>query len=176
MVTVQLKDGQLSAEGCDRIKNIALERAAVILLDQMEKKGISHKRSIWRGSSVQDMLPCSQEQKTSLSPVEGQSDKHNSMESQDPTTAKVSIDTKRGGPRTTFFQLCKDMNWVRPTFEPRASGLRFISKVIMHIPDSDSIEVEGTEGKKALKRGSISSTKQIGSLNSNVPLSSADNH
>ncbi|XP_031478988.1 endoribonuclease Dicer homolog 3a-like [Nymphaea colorata] len=156
-LSVQLKDGQLTAEGSDKLKNTALEQAALVLLDQMERKGISHKRSVWRGKSerVQDILPCSQEQTKGLSPVEGHHSKHSSTRLQDPTVSKVSIDMKRGGPRTSLFQLCKDMSWVRPTFEPRASGLRFISKVILHLPDSDAVEVEGAE--KADKKSSMDS-------------------
>ncbi|XP_031480504.1 endoribonuclease Dicer homolog 3a-like isoform X2 [Nymphaea colorata] len=160
-LTVQLKDGQLTAEGCDKTKNTALEQAALLLLDAMEKKGISHKRSIWRGKSerVQNILPCSHEQTTGLSPVERHHGEHSSTRSLDPTVSKVSIDMKKGGPRTSLFQLCRDMNWVRPTFEPRASGPRFISKAILHVPDSDNIEVEGEE--KADKKSSMDSAALI---------------
>ncbi|KAF3773196.1 Endoribonuclease Dicer-like protein 3b [Nymphaea thermarum] len=119
-LTVQLKDGQLTAEGCDKTKNTALEQAALLLLDAMETTG--------------------------LSPVE----RHH---------ARVSIDMKKGGPRTSLFQLCKDMNWVRPTFEPRVSGPRFISKAILHMPDSDNIEVEGEE--KADKKSSMDSAALV---------------
>ncbi|CAN6449984.1 unnamed protein product [Victoria cruziana] len=147
-VTIQLKDGQLTAEGCDKIKATALEQAALLLLNAMERKGVSHKRSIWRGKSerVEDILPCSQGQTSGLSPVEG----HH---------AKVSIDVKKGGPRTSLFQLCKDMNWVRPTFEPRASGARFISKVTLHVPDSDNMEAEGEE--KMDKKSSMDSAALV---------------
>nr|POF06045.1 endoribonuclease dicer like 3 [Quercus suber] len=87
-----------------------------------------------------------------------------------------SINLKRGGPRTTLFDICKRLQWPMPTFTPtehksrtpieigegpeRRTGFNiFVSKISIHIPNSGIIMCTGDP--RADKKSSFDSAALV---------------
>ncbi|KAL5988342.1 helicase, partial [Asimina triloba] len=74
-----------------------------------------------------------------------------------PTPVRLSVNMEKGGPRTTLYQLCKELQYPMPEFasteqkyrngvsasDGRKGPSTFVSKISLHIPNSVVIEVIG---------------------------------
>ncbi|KAJ0091009.1 hypothetical protein Patl1_13738 [Pistacia atlantica] len=194
-LTLQLEDALLVGQGQERSKKAAKGNAALPLLKKLESrgicKGVSKTRklaphysadsssldldnNVSRQTSNEDLAELSACKKLKGSethaPVSDFSIKACSPTNATPIIAPINI--KKGGPRTSLFQLCKTMLWPMPTFDTtehksrtpmifdESSGKRegfnsFISKITLHIPGSGNIECSGDP--RADKRSSFDS-------------------
>ncbi|KAH0698362.1 hypothetical protein KY285_015597 [Solanum tuberosum] len=140
---LQLKDDLLVAEGSGQTRKNAKAQAALKLLKNLEKKGISSKKKkeeasfvdvpqsldfdgdicIQANTSCPDMASRKKRKKVylNLKPDEAQP-----VPSDCSTSASYSnkdiqvigpINMKRGGPRISLFELCKKLQWPMPSFE-----------------------------------------------------------
>ncbi|KAG6677776.1 endoribonuclease Dicer homolog 3a isoform X1 [Carya illinoinensis] len=92
------------------------------------------------------------------------------------TPVIASIKTKKGGPRTSLYELCKKVQWPMPTFETTESKSRtpielgegsekrtgfssFVSRIDLHIPGFGSIECTGDA--RADKKSSLDSVALV---------------
>ncbi|PIA43114.1 hypothetical protein AQUCO_02000511v1 [Aquilegia coerulea] len=185
---VQLEDILLKGEACDKRKKAAKGQAALHLLKDLEERGISHSRHVSRKnldivvgeSSIEDLDITIHRQATEKESTTSSSKRkkitddsflrnstadsalaHDSAEN---LTAPVviNITKKRGGPRSTLYDLCKRMQWPMPTFnsteqqsrspvqfgsgsESRIGFNIFASKIKLHVPNFGAIELTGEE-------------------------------
>lgn len=175
---VQLDNELLSGEGCDKNKKAAKGKAASSLLKKLQNRGIVYTRGgskrrkldtdrvadlSSRGSENEDL---SGQTKPKKQKMEGQGSRDSSR---DPSPANYpyhappvieSINMKKGGPRTTLYDLCKKVQWPMPTFDTTETKSRtaiefgegpetrkgfnsYVSKIILNIPSFGIIECEG---------------------------------
>ncbi|CAL8995994.1 unnamed protein product [Prunus brigantina] len=182
-LTVQLKDVLLIGEGCDRTKKAAKGEAARCLLKELEKRDISYswcskkRKLVSEGVGDSSLLDinynvCSQvnvedsserviyKKKRTTERIGVFPSVSDSKTSSPNDTAPVikSINMKKGGPRTSFYELCKKQQWKRPDFESSETKSRtpidfgegssahfssFVSKITLHIPNFGDIECTG---------------------------------
>ncbi|OVA04235.1 Ribonuclease III domain [Macleaya cordata] len=88
----------------------------------------------------------------------------------------VSINMKKGGPRSSLYQLCKSLQWSMPTFhseehksrspiefgegsEKRIGFNSYISTITLHIPNSGAVELTGDH--RADKKSSLDSAALV---------------
>ncbi|XP_060673707.1 endoribonuclease Dicer homolog 3a isoform X2 [Ziziphus jujuba] len=201
-LTVQLKDVLLVGTGYDQNRKAAKGAAARCLLKKMENKGVSYaqlskKRKQGRDhvvdsssedvknnpyTKITDDLVAMIHKKQKTSEIQSQdvsrvssSTGVFSMEASDPNTDTPvigAINMKKGGPRNSLFDLCKKLQWPRPTFdtietksrtpielgegcERRMGFNSFVSNIILTIPNFGNIECSGDA--RADKKSSLDS-------------------
>ncbi|XP_077233980.1 dicer-like 3 [Tasmannia lanceolata] len=195
---VQLKDVLLVRKGRDRKQKAAKGQAALLLLKDLEERGLSHSRYVSRKqyehkalddsvfSKLDTKITLTQEDSVSKEPKSSKKQKmtesmrarassadisysecHNlddspKKECSPSLTApvNVSLSTKKGGPRTTLYGLCKKLQWPMPKFHSTEEIARspvvvsegpekkvgfniFTSKITLHIPNCGVIELGG---------------------------------
>ncbi|XVE97781.1 hypothetical protein REPUB_Repub03eG0048300 [Reevesia pubescens] len=172
---LQLDNILLVGEGFDRSRKVAKGKAASYLLKELEKRGILRKRKHGCMDSSQtkddDMLEPTihkrrkraeiqlLEESTKVPSPTYDSSKIASSTTPD-TPVIVTINTKKGGPRTTLFELCKKLLWPMPSFmatehkssapmeigegaERKKGLISFVSKITLNVPRFGIIECTG---------------------------------
>lgn len=163
---LQLKDALLTGEGSGPTRKIARGQAALQLLKELEKRGISRKT---QGRDNRDGEIDDKNTKITLldplPPVDDTSIVDDcAMEEQSDSKVEIpvlkSINMNKGGPRTALYELCKKMQWPIPTFTPSEQKSRslveigegvekrtafnsFESHISLTIPDYGVIELTG---------------------------------
>ncbi|XP_011002830.1 PREDICTED: endoribonuclease Dicer homolog 3-like isoform X2 [Populus euphratica] len=176
---VQLDSELLSGEGYEKNRKAAKGKAASCLLKKLQKRGIVYSRG---GSKrrKQDTDPVVDS--SSLGFLENEDfsgktkPKKQKIENQVPRDSNTdcssaispshgppvieSINKKKGGPRTSLYDLCKKVQWTMPTFDTRETKSRtaiefgegpdkrkgfnsYVSKIIMNIPSYGVVECAG---------------------------------
>ncbi|XP_050366617.1 endoribonuclease Dicer homolog 3a-like [Argentina anserina] len=150
-LSVQLKDSLLIGEGIDRSKKIAKGEAAHHLLKELEKRGITHPGSARKRKldvdQVGDSFPKKRKKTVMHLPMDTKSS-NSATERKISTPEKdipviKAINMKKGGPRVSLFELCKQLQWQMPTFKPTEKDFSFISTITLYIPNFGSIECTG---------------------------------
>ncbi|KAF5743147.1 Ribonuclease III putative isoform 1 [Tripterygium wilfordii] len=189
---LQLEDALLVGEGHDRTRKAAKGKAASYLLKQLKVRGISRADSKRRNKGADGAIDISSEPTEDDSVEPPVSKKHKKTESQltvepsggptvngtskktsSPNTPVIaSINMKKGGPRTSLFEVCKKVQWPVPVFdtiehksrtpiefgegpEKKTGFSSFESKVTLHIPGFGVVECMGEP--KADKKSSFDS-------------------
>uniref|UniRef100_A0A5B7CE62 Uncharacterized protein n=1 Tax=Davidia involucrata TaxID=16924 RepID=A0A5B7CE62_DAVIN len=199
---LQLKDVLLVGEGFGQNRKAAKGQAALHLLKDLENRGISYSKRRKQGPDHVDVPSslylgkntCSQtndddfsdpifhkKQKTTISQLQSEPPQVPSLTndcsgkasgSQLNIPAIASIDMKKGGPRTSLYDLCKRLQWPMPSFKSTENKSRspiefgegsqrrqgfnsFVSKITLTIPDFGVIELTGDE--RADKKSSFDS-------------------
>ncbi|KAA8546198.1 hypothetical protein F0562_003063 [Nyssa sinensis] len=188
---LQLKDVLMVGEGFGQNRKAAKGQAALHLLKDLENRGISYSKRRKQGPDHVDVLSslylgndaCSQtndddssepifhkRQKTTITQLQSEptrgpvsNDKSGkACGSKHNIPVIESIDMKKGGPRTSLYDLCKRLQWPMPTFksaehksrspiefgegsERRKGFNSFVSRITLTIPDYGVIEVTGDE-------------------------------
>nr|XP_043620815.1 endoribonuclease Dicer homolog 3a [Erigeron canadensis] len=146
---LQLKDVLLTGNGTASTRKVARGQAALQLLKELEKRGISrknqgHDNRDWEINSENIILSDT----TSLKLDSTRNIKINlfdpppkdtsivndcSMEEESNSMIEIpvikSINTKKGGPRSTLYELCKKMQWPMPTFTPSEQKSRSLIEI-----------------------------------------------
>ncbi|KAJ6856646.1 hypothetical protein NC651_038337 [Populus alba x Populus x berolinensis] len=176
---VQLDNELLSGEGYEKNRKAAKGKAASCLLKKLQKRGIVYSRG---GSKrrKQDTDPAVDS--SSLGFLENEDfsgktkPKKQKIENQVPGDSNAdcspaispshgppvieSINKKKGGPRTSLYDLCKKVQWTMPTFDTTETKSRtaiefgegpdkrkgfnsYVSKIIMNIPSYGVVECAG---------------------------------
>ncbi|XP_007012461.2 PREDICTED: endoribonuclease Dicer homolog 3 [Theobroma cacao] len=189
---LQLDDILLIGEGFDRIRKVAKGKAASYLLKELENRGISRKR---RKQGCADSTQTTDDD--SLEPTNHKrqrrakiqlledsttvpSPTHDSSKracsTTPPTPVIATINTKKGGPRTALFELCKKLLWPMPTFtatehksstlmeigegtERKKGFISFVSNITLNIPRFGTIECTGDA--RADKKSSLDSAALV---------------
>ncbi|KAM5566198.1 endoribonuclease Dicer [Rosa sericea] len=151
-LSVQLKDVLLIGEGIDRSKKIAKGEAAHHLLKELEKRGITHSGSARKrklgADQVDDSSPIKQKKTEMHLPMDTTglslpaTDRKISSSKNDIPVIKA-INMKKGGPRVSLYELCKQLQWQMPTFKPTEKDSSFISTITLYIPNLGNIECTG---------------------------------
>ncbi|PRQ28075.1 putative ribonuclease III post-transcriptional gene silencing PAZ-Argonaute family [Rosa chinensis] len=151
-LSVQLKDVLLIGEGIDRSKKIAKGEAAHHLLKELEKRGITHSGSARKrklgADQVDDSSPIKQKKTEMHLPMDATglslpaTDRKISGSKNDIPVIKA-INMKKGGPRVSLYELCKQLQWQMPTFKPTEKDSSFISTITLYIPNLGNIECTG---------------------------------
>ncbi|TKY74839.1 Endoribonuclease Dicer-like 3a [Spatholobus suberectus] len=189
-VSVQLPDALLVQEGKGASKKTAKGEAAFHLLKELEKRGISHGSFMSKGKRDNpDRIYDSSHLKMDSSICSSQIEEHSSdpalrkrprldetkltastLPLKDSSSdisgfsasipVNLSINMKKGGPRTTLYEVCKKLQWPVPAFDSTeykdrslfesCEGLEgskghncFVSKITLCIPNYDNIECKG---------------------------------
>ncbi|PSS19311.1 Endoribonuclease Dicer 3a like [Actinidia chinensis var. chinensis] len=183
---LQLKDVLLLGEGFGHNRKSAKGQAAVHLLKDLEKRGISSSKRRKQGpdevgvpctpdlgndcfgqtNSDTSELAAQKKQKITINGLHSEANTNSSRINEcsgtscDSIPVLSSIDRKKGGPRTSLFDLCKRLQWPIPTFkstelksrtpiefcegsERRTGFNSFTSKITLTIPDFGVIELTG---------------------------------
>ncbi|OMO86445.1 hypothetical protein COLO4_21161 [Corchorus olitorius] len=172
---LQLEDTLLVGTGVDRSRKEARGKAASVLLMELEKRDIFCKRrkqgcaqSIQTvdDDSLEPTTNTTQKKRAKIQLLqESTTVPHDSSEKACDTTPAppviAPIDTKKGGPRTALFELCKKLLWRMPTFEAMVTENKssapmeiggaeikkgskiFVSKITLHVPQFGIIECFG---------------------------------
>ncbi|KAK2965570.1 hypothetical protein RJ640_018736 [Escallonia rubra] len=193
---LQLKNALLVAEGCGQNRKTAKGQAASHLLKELEIRGISKRRKQvpdnYCASSSLDLANdivsqiCHQESSQStaskrqkifqLHPESTRGPNDCASKVSDPKldiAVIESIDMRKGGPRTSLFDLCKRLQWPMPTFkatehksrtpiefdedgpERRTGFNSFMSQITLTIPEFGDIQLTGD--RRADKKSSFDS-------------------
>ncbi|XP_020528007.1 endoribonuclease Dicer homolog 3a isoform X1 [Amborella trichopoda] len=193
-VGIQLRDARLVRTGVERKKKLAMEQAARQLLADLEERGHVHSRFVSRRSRhVNEVVNNSTNPNPSTSitmPTDSNSTENSfkkrrimnescSLEtSPDPPSVdlcdpnvtmlvKVSVDMRKGGPRTSLHLLCKKLNYKMPEYQSIAEGSRFVTKMILYLPNSDAIEIKGeqrTDKKSSQDSAALLMLHELGRL------------
>ncbi|KAH0969723.1 hypothetical protein GBA52_028319 [Prunus armeniaca] len=98
---------------------------------------------------------------------------------------------KKGGPRTSFYELCKKQQWRRPDFESSETKSRtpidfgegssahfssFVSKITLHIPNFGDIECTGDARPDKKVQKILQHLPCFMSLSGKANLSLVDDH
>lgn len=176
---VQLDNELLSGEGYEKNRKAAKGKAASCLLKKLQKRGIVYSRG---GSKrrKQDTDPVVDSSSLGFLGSEDFSGKtkpkKQKIENQVPGDSNTdcspaispshgppvieSINKKKGGPRTSLYDLCKKVQWTMPTFDTTETKSRtaiefgegpdkrtgfnsYVSKIIMNIPSYGVVECAG---------------------------------
>ncbi|PIA59016.1 hypothetical protein AQUCO_00400102v1 [Aquilegia coerulea] len=192
-LVVQLEDIFLKGEGCDKRKKAAKGQASLYLLERLEERGIAHSRHVSRknqmevdDSSIQDLdiNICRQETEEDYTIQSSKRKKTTDDSFLRTSTANpalprdsgeitaqvvVTVNKKKGGPRSSLNELCKKMHWPRPAYDSTGQQSRspiqfgigseskfafniFVSKITLHIPNFGAVELTGD--KQADKKSS----------------------
>ncbi|OAY54204.1 endoribonuclease Dicer homolog 3 isoform X4 [Manihot esculenta] len=176
---LQLNDVLLVGDGYDRNRKAAKGKAASHLLKELENRGMRNSRGDSKRRKpdtdhVVDLSSLDVTNRHSAEPTPHK--KQKIVENESPTGSRgvppragspkesppviESISMKKGGPRTTLFELCKKVEWTRPTFqttenksrtpitfgdgsEMKHSFTSFVSKITLNIPVYGMIECTG---------------------------------
>ncbi|XWS70161.1 hypothetical protein CRYUN_Cryun03dG0025400 [Craigia yunnanensis] len=173
---LQLDDILLVEEGFDRSRKVAKGKAASYLLKELENRGISRKRrkqgcvdssQTTDDDSLEPTIHKRRrraeiqllEESTTVPSATYDSSK-TACSTTTATPVIVTINTKKGGPRTTLFELCKKLLWPMPTFkatehkssapmeigegaERKKGFISFVSKITLNVPRFGIIECTG---------------------------------
>ncbi|KAF1865258.1 hypothetical protein Lal_00004632 [Lupinus albus] len=179
-LSVQLHDTLLVREGKGQNAKTAKGEAALHLLKDLEKRGISYsssvskrKRDTFGLSDENSSKPIAQaaykrhkvdetnlteNARTDLLPLKDTSMEASNLGASVPVIG--SINMKKGGPRSTLYELCKRLQWPLPEFDSTeykdrtlfqgCEGLEgskgqncFVSKISLIIPNGTALECEG---------------------------------
>ncbi|XP_027354883.1 endoribonuclease Dicer homolog 3a [Abrus precatorius] len=180
MLSVQLPNALLVQEGKGPNKKTAKGEAAFHLLKELEKRGISYCSSVSKGKrdnpdQIRDSSLLKMDSSISHSLTEEHSSnpalhKRPRLDDTNLSASEVSgfsasipvissINMKKGGPRTTLYELCKKLQWPMPAFDSTehkrsilesceglegSKGLNcFMSKITLCIPNDDDVECQG---------------------------------
>ncbi|GLT85624.1 hypothetical protein SLE2022_038100 [Rubroshorea leprosula] len=189
---LQLDDVSLVGEGHDQNRKAAKGKAASCLLKKLEERGIKRRKQGPNNSpnsnqttdddSIQPVSQKKQKktgiqlpaQSTEALPVAD--DSSNKACSHNDIPVIPAISTKKGGPRTCLYELCRRQQWPMPTFttaenkyraqmefgagaEKRKGFIGFTSKITLRVPNSGVIECEGDEN--ADKKSSCDSAAYV---------------
>ncbi|KAK7410183.1 hypothetical protein VNO78_00768 [Psophocarpus tetragonolobus] len=201
-VSVQLPNALLDREGKGANKKTAKGEAAFHLLKDLEKWGISHCSFMSKGKKdypdrIYDSSHLKRDSSICSSLIEEHSSepvshKRHKLEETNLTSSKLplkdsssdisgfiatipvnlSINMKKGGPRTTLYEVCKKLQWPVPAFDSTeykdrslfesCEGLQgskgqncFVSKITLCIPNYGNIECKGEA--RSDKKGSFDS-------------------
>ncbi|XP_050268142.1 endoribonuclease Dicer homolog 3a isoform X1 [Quercus robur] len=140
----------------DHIDDSTAPYMEIDVCDQLTDENLSELAINKKRKSTEDQLP--PESTSFSSPTNDCSSKDCSPDSGTPVIA--TINTKKGGPRTTLFELCKKVQWPMPTFNSTENKSRspiefgegseirngfnsFVSRISLHIPKFGSMECTG---------------------------------
>ncbi|KAI3801548.1 hypothetical protein L1987_29656 [Smallanthus sonchifolius] len=170
---LQLEDALLIAEGSGTTRKIARGQAALKLLSKLEKRGISSKN---QGQGNRDGEIGDKNMKENgttrfeITPFDPLPSARTSianeclMEEESNSKAEIpvlkSINTKKGGPRTALYELCRKMQWPMPILtsseqksktmieigegvDKRTAFSSFESRISLTIPNCGVIELTG---------------------------------
>ncbi|XP_039124414.1 endoribonuclease Dicer homolog 3a-like isoform X1 [Dioscorea cayenensis subsp. rotundata] len=163
---VQLEVVLLARRGREKNKKAAKAQAAILLLKDMEEKGLSHsrhpsKRRVIEERSVgeENFVASPVQNVCAVSPTVAESVKNDKTSDSDPRPpVNLSVKMKKGGPRSALYELCKKSLWPMPIFESteeksstspsvgkgeRNGHLSFVSSGKLHLPDGRSINCVG---------------------------------
>lgn len=164
---LQLKDVLLIGEGIGRTGKGAKGQAALHLLKDLESRGISYVRCVSRrrkrdlhddvSSSHDSIVPASHKKQKACLLLPG------SVGGPGVGTPVIAaINTQKGGPRTSLYDLCKRLQWPMPSFETTEHKLKspiefgegsnrkqgfnsYASKISLHIPDFGVVQAMGDQ-------------------------------
>ncbi|KAK8543151.1 hypothetical protein V6N13_136315 [Hibiscus sabdariffa] len=162
---LQLDDVLLVREGFGRSKKVAKGKAASYLLKELENRGIFRRRGKQdHADSNRTTDDDSFEPKTHKRQRKAEVPLLDSLKAADCSSAAIpvitTINTKKGGPRTTLYELCKKLLWPMPAFQvtehrsstPNEIGegaerknrfTSFVSKITLNVPGLGIIECTG---------------------------------
>ncbi|MBA0603354.1 hypothetical protein Gorai_003503 [Gossypium raimondii] len=173
---LQLDDILLVGEAFNRSKKVAKGKAALYLLKELEDRGISRKRTKQdhagsSGTTDDDLLEpkmCKKQRIAEIpSPTNDSSRTAYGAEIPSPANASsrtayviARINTNKGRPRATLYEICRKQLWPRPTFETTEGRSRspmeigkgadrkigfnsFVTKITLNGPSSGIIECSG---------------------------------
>ncbi|TYI48167.1 hypothetical protein E1A91_D13G227500v1 [Gossypium mustelinum] len=173
---LQLDDILLVGEAFNRSKKVAKGKAALYLLKELEDRGISRKRTKQdhaglSGTTDDDLLEpkmCKKQRIAEIpSPTNDSSRTAYGTEIPSPANASsrtayviARINTNKGRPRATLYEICRKQLWPRPTFETTEGRSRspmeigkgadrkigfnsFVTKITLNVPSSGIIECSG---------------------------------
>ncbi|XP_040971825.1 endoribonuclease Dicer homolog 3a isoform X2 [Gossypium hirsutum] len=174
---LQLDHDLLVGEGFDRSRKVAKGKAASCLLKDLENRGISRKKrkhdyvdssQTMDDDSLEPTIPKMQRR----AEIQLLDESKKACSATPATPVIVTVKTKKGGPRTTLFELCKKLLWPMPSIkatehkssapmeigegpERKKGFISFVSKIILNVPGYDIIECTGDA--KADKKSSSDS-------------------
>ncbi|XP_052885493.1 endoribonuclease Dicer homolog 3a isoform X3 [Gossypium arboreum] len=174
---LQLDHDLLVGEGFDRSRKVAKGKAASCLLKHLENRGISRKKrkhdyvdssQTMDDDSLEPTIPKMQRR----AEIQLLDESKKACSATPATPVIVTVKTKKGGPRTTLFELCKKLLWPMPSIkatehkssapmeigegpERKKGFISFVSKIILNVPGYDIIECTGDA--KADKKSSSDS-------------------
>ncbi|XP_020536663.1 endoribonuclease Dicer homolog 3a isoform X2 [Jatropha curcas] len=169
---IQLNDVLLTGDGYDRSRKCAKGKAASSLLKELEKRGITYLRGdAKRRKQAEETRNKISSADTTNKYTSEPTNQQNKLENKLPAGSGVpslansphvikSIDTNKGGPRKSLFELCKKADWTKPKFSTTEyktstskicddgskrteNRINFIAKITLHIPSLGDIECEG---------------------------------
>ncbi|XP_024966955.1 endoribonuclease Dicer homolog 3a isoform X2 [Cynara cardunculus var. scolymus] len=147
---LQLKDALLTGEGSGATRKIARGQAALQLLKELEKRGISRKnqgqenrdgevddKNNEKGDTTPSKPDLVRNMKIMLldppPPVDASLANECAMEEQSNSKVEIpvlkSINMNKGGPRTALYELCKKMQWPIPTLTPSEQKSRSLIEI-----------------------------------------------
>ncbi|KAG6599127.1 Endoribonuclease Dicer-like 3a, partial [Cucurbita argyrosperma subsp. sororia] len=173
---LQLQDVLLVGEGYERTRKASRGEAAQRILVQLETRGISYSRS---GSKKRKQNPSCVEAAMVLSSSINCSTDACDPNSETPVIGPINL--KKGGPRSTLFELCKKLQWPMPTFntvenksrvlidigegsERRKGFNSYLSNIILQIPNAGCIECKGdarADKKSSLDSASLAMLEEL---------------
>ncbi|KAK1429456.1 hypothetical protein QVD17_11665 [Tagetes erecta] len=118
-IRLQLEDALLTAEGTGTTKKIARGQAALKLLSQLEKQrqGIKDgeiSKNIKESDTTRSKVTLFNPQSAVDTSIVKECSKEEETNSKAEIPVLKSINTKKGGPRSTLYELCKKMQWPMP--------------------------------------------------------------
>ncbi|KAL8236785.1 hypothetical protein R6Q59_017866 [Mikania micrantha] len=170
---LQLEDVLLIAEGTGATRKAAKGQAALKLLSQLQKRGISsknHGQDNKNGEIRKKDMKESDTNRSNITSFDPQPAAQTSIANEcliaEASNSKIeipvlkSISTKKGGPRSSLYELCRKMQWPMPILTPSEKKSRtiteigegddkrrafnnFESRISLTIPDCGVIEVTG---------------------------------
>ncbi|KAK9055311.1 hypothetical protein SSX86_026393 [Deinandra increscens subsp. villosa] len=170
---LQLEDVLLIVEGVGKSRKVARGQAALKLLSQLEKIGISSKnqgqdnrdgeignKNIKEIDTTPSKITPFDHQPAANMPVSDERLVEKESDSKVEIPVLKSIDTKKGEPRTSLYELCKKMQWPVPTFnsseqksktpiefgegvDKKTAFNSFESRISLTIPNYGVIELTG---------------------------------
>lgn len=184
---LQLKDVLLVGEGCDKSRKAAKAQAALLILKDLENRGISYSQCVSKRkkqgldlvagkTGTNTSSQTNEEQPSPQPPYKKQKTAETHCSDVSNTSIAIpvigSIDLKKGGPRTSLYDLCKRLQWPMPRFtstehksrsliefgdgsEKKEGFNSFSSRIVLHIPNSGVIELSGDH--RADKKSSLDS-------------------
>ncbi|KAF5804663.1 putative ribonuclease III post-transcriptional gene silencing PAZ-Argonaute family [Helianthus annuus] len=164
---LQLEDALLIAEGSANTRKVARGQAALKMLSQLEKRGISRKNPGHNEKNIKVAASTS-------SATECLMDEESTSKTEIPILK--SLNTKKGAPRASLFEVCQKMQWPMPVFTSseqkskfpieigeganrRTTLTIFESRISLTIPNYAVIELMGEP--RADKKSSLDSAATL---------------
>ncbi|KAL9677647.1 hypothetical protein QQ045_005880 [Rhodiola kirilowii] len=166
---LQLRDVLLVRQGTGIDRKTARGQAALFLLKDLEKHEISYSRFSSKSGDkiITGLAPMDQDDRHEMAIVQSATElllaadtNRGGEKLASSIPAIESIDMKKGGPRSSLFQLCRKLQWPMPSFETTETKSRtlvsfgtgpnkregfnsFVSEITLHIPNCGDIVVMG---------------------------------